>query len=58
MGYAQYVRPCTVAINDTNDRLEVDAFLESHGETYPFQIVEGVRDGRKRGKEKKDWQVA
>jgi hypothetical protein len=54
MGYAQYVRPCTVAINDTNDRLEVDAFLESHGETYPFQIVEAVRDGRKRGKEKKD----
>ena len=54
MGYAQYVRSCTVAINDTNESLEADAFMESNGVIYPFQIVETMRDGRKRGKEKRD----
>ncbi|HSS96578.1 MAG TPA: hypothetical protein VLK33_06105 [Terriglobales bacterium] len=54
IGYAQYVRPCTVGINHSSDHLDADAFMESQGVLYPFQIVETMKDGRKRGKEKKD----
>jgi hypothetical protein len=51
IGYEKFVSPCRVAINATKHRLDADFFLEAPGKEFPFQIVEVMEPGRRRGAE-------
>jgi hypothetical protein len=53
IGYEEFVSPCRVAINATKHRLDADFFLDAHGREFPFQIVEVMEPGRRRGAEYK-----
>ena len=55
LGYAQHVRKCLVAVNDTNNRIDADFFLCTDGQLYPFQTVEVLEPGRRRGEEYKEF---
>ncbi|HEV2545909.1 MAG TPA: hypothetical protein VGU20_01090 [Stellaceae bacterium] len=51
LGYERYLHPCRVAINATKFRTDADFFLEARGARFPFQIVEVMEPGRRRGAE-------
>src|SRR5688572_4326017 len=51
LGYEKYVSPCRVAVNETKERMDVDLSLEIDRQEYPFQLVEAMEPGRKRGAE-------
>jgi hypothetical protein len=51
LGYERYVAPCRVAVNESRQRLDADFFLETGGVELPFQLVEAMVQGRRRGAE-------
>ena len=53
MGYMKFIRPCHVAVNDTEDRADADFFMRSDGREYAFQLVEAIEPKRRRGDEYK-----
>jgi len=53
LGYEKAIRRCRVAANESEQRKDVDLYLEAAGREYPFQLVEVMEPGRKRGAEYK-----
>jgi hypothetical protein len=54
LGYAYWVRPCSVLVNDTNKSIDADFFLLTDGREFPFQTAEIQDPTRRRGQEDKD----
>src|SRR2546427_458924 len=52
-GYEKCVRACRVAVNESEQRKDVDLVLETEGREYPFQLVEVMEPDRPRGAEYK-----
>jgi hypothetical protein len=55
VGYAKFVAPCTVAVNDIPVREDIDIFLTAKGREWGFQLAEVQEPGRKRGLEYKEF---
>src|SRR4051812_24144552 len=53
LGYEKCAAPCRVAVNDSDQRKDVDLLLETEGREYPFQLVEVMQPDRQRGAEYK-----
>jgi hypothetical protein len=53
LGYELGAAPCLVAVNESQDNLDVDIYLLSNGLEFPFQLVEAMEPGRRRGQEYK-----
>lgn len=53
LGYELGAAPCLVAVNESQDNLDVDFYLLSNGLEFPFQLVEAMEPGRRRGQEYK-----
>jgi hypothetical protein len=51
LGYEKFIRPCLVAINIGNDRLDADFFLRTDNQDFAFQVVEVQDPSRRRGAE-------
>jgi hypothetical protein len=53
LGYEKFVAPCRVAVNDSREQIEADLFLKTASCEAPFQLVEVMAPGRRRGAEYK-----
>lgn len=53
IGYEKNAAPCRVAVNESQQHLDTDFFLETAGAEYPFQLVEAMEPERRRGAEYK-----
>ena len=53
LGYETCVAPCRVAVNDSRENVEADLFLDAASREFPFQLVEVMEPGRRRGAEYK-----
>lgn len=53
LGYEKCVAPCRVAVNQSNDQIDADLYLETAGREFPFQLVEAMEPERRRGAEYK-----
>jgi len=49
LGIQKHVSPCEVAINNSNNRLDVDFYLKTPSGIWEFQLVEIQEPGRRRG---------
>lgn len=54
LGYERYIGPCRTAVNESPHSIDADLFLETAGVEYPFQLVEAMVEGRRRGAEYKE----
>ena len=52
-GYAKYVAPCRVAVNESRNREDADFFLAARGCVFPFQTTMRLCEGRRMDEEYK-----
>jgi hypothetical protein len=55
VGYSKHVAPCTVAVNESRYRADVDMFLRAADQDWEFQVTEVQTPGRRRGLEFKQF---
>jgi hypothetical protein len=54
IGFADWMTPCQIDIEDVDEQRHYDFHLITQSARYPFQIVEALDEGRKRGDEYKN----
>jgi hypothetical protein len=54
LGYSRAVSPCTIGLNTSGSRIDIDFYLETAGQRFGFQLTEVQEPGRRRGYESRE----